>query len=188
MPKPSAGQLPQYKSTWDCFRKTVQSEGVKGLFKGNFFIAVRYVRWLKCYLGKEFQGMFTPIVAAPPVFAISFLGYNIGKKLQQRHPDDQLSLKQIFNAGLIAAIATNLVSSPVERVKCLLQVQQISAGPVKYAGPIDCIRQIHREGGIKSIFRGTYATLFRGINYFQAIILPQKFLKLALSWKNTLFL
>lgn len=31
----------------------------------------------------------------------------------------------------------------------------------KYAGPLDCIRQVYREGGIRSIFRGSLATVAR---------------------------
>ena len=76
--------------------------------------------------------------------------------------------------------------APGERIKCLLQVvnfqsaiykediysffyrifftqvQQASTGPAKYAGPIDCIRQLYKQGGIRSIYRGTGATLLRG--------------------------
>lgn len=44
----------------------------------------------------------------------------------------------------------------------LVQVQQASTGPAKYAGPIDCIRQLYKQGGIRSIYRGTGATLLRG--------------------------
>lgn len=44
----------------------------------------------------------------------------------------------------------------------MVKVQQASTGPAKYAGPIDCIRQLYRQGGISSIYRGTGATLLRG--------------------------
>ena len=49
-------------------------------------------------------------------------------------------------------------------MKSFCKVQQASTGPAKYAGPIDCIRQLYRQGGISSIYRGTGATLLRG-NY-----------------------
>ena len=44
----------------------------------------------------------------------------------------------------------------------LLQIQQASAAQAKYSGSVDCARQLLREGGIRSLYRGTAATLLRG--------------------------
>ena len=44
----------------------------------------------------------------------------------------------------------------------LSQVQQAATGPPKYSGPIDVVKGLYKEGGIRSIFRGTCATLLRG--------------------------
>ena len=108
--------------------------------------------------------MGAPITGVTPIFAISFLGFGIGKRLQQSHPNEQLTLVQFFNAGAFSAFGTTIIMAPGERIKCLLQVQQAAAGgPTKYAGPIDCIRQLYRAGGISSIYRGTAATLLRGM-------------------------
>ena len=43
-----------------------------------------------------------------------------------------------------------------------LQVQSSAGGPRKYAGPVDVIRSLHKEGGLRSIFRGSAATAARG--------------------------
>lgn len=44
------------------------------------------------------------------------------------------------------------------------QIQQASSGKErKYAGPIDCAKQLYREGGIRSVYRGTAATLLRDV-------------------------
>ena len=52
-------------------------------------------------------------------------------------------------------------------------MQQASSGPTKYNGPVDCVRQLYREGGLRSIYRGTAATLLRGtFNLNQTLILP----------------
>ena len=42
------------------------------------------------------------------------------------------------------------------------QVQQGGTGPAKYAGPLDVAKSLYREGGIRSIYKGTIATLMRG--------------------------
>lgn len=54
-----------------------------------------------------------------------------------------------------------LSSATVELTQLLLQVAgQGGSGP-HYSGPVDVVRQLYKEGGLKSIFRGTSATLAR---------------------------
>ena len=45
---------------------------------------------------------------------------------------------------------------------CLVQIQMHSEGAPKYTSSIDCGRQLFREGGIRSLYKGTMATLLRG--------------------------
>ena len=71
------------------------------------------------------------------------------------------STLQLFNAGCLAGVATTVIMAPGERIKCLLQIQA-DAGTKKYAGPMDCAKQLYREGGIRSVYKGTGATLLRG--------------------------
>ena len=58
-------------------------------------------------------------------------------------------------------ISSNTVF-PGERIKCILQVQAMGGTEAKYSGPLDVVRKLYREGGIRSIYRGTCATLLRG--------------------------
>jgi solute carrier family 25 carnitine/acylcarnitine transporter 20/29 len=48
-----------------------------------------------------------------------------------------------------------------ERIKCLLQIQQ-GQSTQKYNGMVDCAKQLYKEGGIRSIYKGSLATLLRG--------------------------
>ncbi len=43
------------------------------------------------------------------------------------------------------------------------QIQMQSKEKAKYKGSLDCARQLYREGGIRSIYKGTAATLLRGV-------------------------
>ncbi|XP_043476003.1 congested-like trachea protein [Leptopilina heterotoma] len=138
MPKPGPNESVLYKGTFDCAKKTVTKEGFLGLYKG----------------------MAAPLVGVAPIFAMSFLGYGLGKKLQQQTPDEKLTLAQLFYAGAFSGIFTTIIMAPGERIKCLLQIQQGEAKP-KYSGPKDVVRQLYREGGIRSIYKGTCATLLR---------------------------
>lgn len=47
---------------------------------------------------------------------------------------------------------------------CLFVCVQIQAstGKVKYSGPMDCVKQLYRESGIRGIYKGTALTLMRG--------------------------
>lgn len=174
MPKPSPGQNPIYKGTIDCAMQTVRKEGFFGLYKG----------------------MAAPVVGVTPMFAVCFLGFGIGKKLQQKHPHDDLTYLQFFNAGMLAGVFTTVIMTPGERIKCLLQIQA-DAHTKKYAGPVDCAKQLYREGGIRSIYKGTCATLLRDIpasgmyfmtyEWLQHVMTPKGHNRDELSISRTLF-
>ena len=44
-------------------------------------------------------------------------------------------------------------------------MQQAATGPPKYKGPTDVARSLWREGGIRSVYKGSVATLLRGKAY-----------------------
>ncbi|XP_027858075.1 mitochondrial carnitine/acylcarnitine carrier protein isoform X3 [Xiphophorus couchianus] len=139
-PKPKPGESLLYAGTLDCFKKTLAKEGVKGLYKG----------------------MAAPIIGVTPMFAVCFFGFGLGKKLQQRTPDDILTYPQLFAAGMLSGVFTTAIMTPGERIKCLLQIQA-SSGKVKYAGPMDCVKQLYKESGIRGIYKGTALTLMRDV-------------------------
>ena len=134
MPKPSPGQPPIYKNTFDCLKQIVIKEGPTGLYRG----------------------MGAPIAGVAPMYAVCFFGFGLGKKLQQSHPDAELTLPQLFNAGMLSGVFTTVIMAPGERIKCLLQMKQFN-------GPIDCAKALYRQGGLRSIYKGTVATLLRDI-------------------------
>merc|ERR1719300_1975586 len=101
-----------YTGTLDCVKKTISLEGPKGLYKG----------------------MGAPLVGVAPIFALSFMGFGIGKKLQQSHPDEALNLGQLAVAGGFSGILTTVIMAPGERIKCILQVQQAATGPQNTPG------------------------------------------------------
>merc|ERR1712211_54524 len=68
---------PIYSGTADCVRKTVSKEGPRALYKG----------------------MFAPLMASSPIFALSFVGFGFGKKIQQSHPDEAVGPLQLAAAG-----------------------------------------------------------------------------------------
>lgn len=133
-----------YTGGMDVVRKTLAADGIKGMYRG----------------------MGPPLVGVTPIFAISFWSFDLGKKLvyaaTPNRTEKALSLSELMFAGFFSAIPTTMVAGPAERVKVLLQLQgQASSTGPKYNGPLDVVRQLYKEGGVRSIWRGTGATLAR---------------------------
>ncbi|XP_078063010.1 mitochondrial carnitine/acylcarnitine carrier protein-like [Mustelus asterias] len=160
-PRAVPGCSPLYQGAIDCLRKTVASEGLSGLYKG----------------------MTAPILAITPVTAVVFFGYGLGKKMQQKHPEERLTRGQLFTAGMIAGIFSTVILSPVERIKCLLQIQA-GTGERKYAGPGDCIKQLYKGSGLSGIYKGTLLTLLRDVPATGVYFLSYEWLKDILTPKG----
>ncbi|EDW87438.1 congested-like trachea protein [Drosophila teissieri] len=141
MPRPAPGEQPLYSGTFDCAAKTIKNEGVRGLYKG----------------------MSAPLTGVAPIFAMCFAGYALGKRLQQRGEDAKLTYSQIFVAGSFSGLFSTLIMAPGERIKVLLQTQQGQGGQRKYTGMIDCAGKLYKEGGLRSVFKGSCATMLRDL-------------------------
>ncbi|KAF5270680.1 hypothetical protein FQA39_LY01418 [Lamprigera yunnana] len=140
MPIPKLHETPLYTSTFDCIRKIITKEGFFGLYKG----------------------VLAPLVSLPPIFGISFVGYSIGKSLFESASDKPLSMTQDFLAGGVAGFFSTVFTTPGERIKCLLQIQQ-SSKEKQYNGILDAAVKLYRKDGIRSIYKGTLITLVRDI-------------------------
>ncbi|KAL2042321.1 hypothetical protein N7G274_004810 [Stereocaulon virgatum] len=138
-----------YTGAIDVVKKTVAREGLR---RGMY------------------AGVSAPLVGVTPMFAISFWGYDVGQKLVRSfspNTNDKtpFTIGQTSAAGFFSAIPMTIVTAPFERVKVLLQIQgqkELKPGEKpKYAGGLDVVRQLYKEGGIRSVFRGSAMTLAR---------------------------
>ncbi|KAG1757737.1 hypothetical protein EDB19DRAFT_1901238 [Suillus lakei] len=112
-----------------------------------------------------YRGMVPPLLGVTPIFAVSFWAYDASKNLiltlTPNRTSEKLSTAELATAGFMSAVPTTLITAPVERAKVLLQVQgQGGSGP-QYKGVFDVMKHLYREGGMRSIFRGTGATIAR---------------------------
>ncbi|OLN97493.1 Mitochondrial carnitine carrier [Colletotrichum chlorophyti] len=136
-----------YSSAVDVVRKSIARDGLRrGLY----------------------AGVSAPLVGVTPMFAVSFWGYDVGKSLVRSStstPESApLTIGQVSAAGFFSAIPMTAITAPFERVKVILQVQSQRLQPgekPKYAGGMDVVRQLYKEGGLRSVFRGSAATLAR---------------------------
>ncbi|CAH7686800.1 mitochondrial carnitine/acylcarnitine carrier protein [Phakopsora pachyrhizi] len=133
----------QYASTTELVKKTFQKDGILGFYRG----------------------MSSPLVGVTPIFAVSFWGYAMGKKiiysLTPSRTSKDLNYTEYAVAGAFSALPTTLIAAPIERIKVLLQVDGQSTGTPKYKGSVDCVKQVYNQGGVKSLFKGSFATVLR---------------------------
>jgi solute carrier family 25 (mitochondrial carnitine/acylcarnitine transporter), member 20/29 len=107
-----------------------------------------------------YQGLSAPLIAVTPMFAMSFWSYDMGQRIvRYARGTHELQLTDKCLAGGLSAIPTTAIMAPSERLKVLLQ----TAPKGQYRGLADCLGQVYRTGGLRSVFRGTGLTLLRDI-------------------------
>lgn len=106
-----------------------------------------------------YKGVTSPLLGVTPMFAVSFWGYDLGKRLviSSRGKDPQLPLTtaEISLAGFISAIPTTLIAAPFERIKVVMQTDKANPSFAQ------TVKKLYQQGGIKSIYKGSAATLLR---------------------------
>lgn len=71
---------------------------------------------------------------------------------------------QSMYSGMFAGFVNSFFLSPIELVKCRLQIQSESKVDAYYKGSLDCVRKIIVEEGFsKGLFKGTVSTIFREV-------------------------
>jgi solute carrier family 25 carnitine/acylcarnitine transporter 20/29 len=104
-----------------------------------------------------------PLTTVPLVNAVVFAFHELTKKVLNIHDENHMSLKDGIIAGSVAGFANCSVVTPVELVKCRLQVQYEDKAKSYYKGVVDCVRKIFKEEGIKNLYRGNAATILREV-------------------------
>lgn len=136
------GVEPMYKGTLDCLMKTVKAEGPFALYKG----------------------IAAPLTGVVPMYALCFTGYDLGKTLFcDADAYAELKVGQIAMAGAFSAIFTTPIMAPQERLKCVMQTQDLAgkgSGPV-YESSWACAKGLLAEGGIMNLTRGLEVTVMR---------------------------
>ncbi|EIM92135.1 mitochondrial carrier [Stereum hirsutum FP-91666 SS1] len=151
-----------YKGAIDVVKQTVARDGINGLYRG----------------------MLPPLLGVTPIFAMSFWAYDAAKglifTLTPNRTSTSLSYAELATAGFLSAVPTTAVTAPVERAKVLLQIQGQGGSGKQYTGVLDVMKHLYKEGGLRSIFRGSGATIARdgpgSAAYFVAYEATKKYL------------
>lgn len=124
----------------DCFRQSIRADGVLGLYRG----------------------ISAPLAGAAIENSSLFFSYRMAQSILQAtvYPStDPLPLSGLLISGAASGAFTSLLLTPVELVKCKMQVP-VSATASK-PGPISIIAMVVRHDGFLGLWRGQMGTLIR---------------------------
>ncbi|KAI9790151.1 MAG: hypothetical protein M1816_005351 [Peltula sp. TS41687] len=137
------GQPLRYQGPLDCFKRSLQQDGLRGFYRG----------------------LSAPMVGAAAETSSLFFSYRIAKNLLQSTiytPSSPLPLTALVGAGAASGAFTSVILTPIELVKCQMQVppgaSQTRRLPV---GPLAIIRSIYNHHGLRGFWHGQLGTLIR---------------------------
>ncbi|KAG5644357.1 hypothetical protein DXG03_008654 [Asterophora parasitica] len=130
----------------DCLTKTWKNEGIRGLYRG----------------------LPAPIVGAMVENASLFLVYgelqSVIRRVTGRPLSQDPSLPQLALAAAGAGMVTSFLLTPIELVKCKMQVQMLvtpSPATASLPGPISVLASVVRGTGLRGLWLGHTGTLIR---------------------------
>ncbi|CCE63250.1 hypothetical protein TPHA_0E01570 [Tetrapisispora phaffii CBS 4417] len=134
-----------FPNTWSCIKYTYKNEGIRRGF---------------------FQGISSPLVGAAMENAVLFLSYNQCSKFLESRSNLQLSsLQNIIVSGAFAGSCASFVLTPVELIKCRLQVLNIHNATnvtIKYSNKIlPTIFDVLKSNGVFGLWKGQSSTFIR---------------------------
>jgi ornithine carrier protein len=141
----------RYAGPLDCFRQSIQQDGVRGLYRG----------------------VSAPLLGAAAETSCLFFSYRVAQDVIRvfRAPttkskaDESLPLSSLVLAGGMSGAVTSLILTPIELVKCRMQVPLTSSmdPTLRNAsiGPAVVIRDVYKREGLAGFWRGQLGTLLR---------------------------
>ena len=119
-------------------------------------------------LGGLFRGVGPPLLVSVPQFAVVFWAFDASRQLVRSwngavEEEEEESLRTVAIAGAMVAMPTTFIYAPVDRIKCLYQVDGANGRAARYSSVAACLRAVAWEGGVTSLFRGFRATLARDV-------------------------
>ncbi|KAL9191305.1 hypothetical protein ACHAXT_001011 [Thalassiosira profunda] len=156
-------QTHPYKGSWDALRRILQTEGMRGIYKGygatlgSFgpFSALYFVFYERCkFWAKEYNNR-------------QRRGITGDAKIIE---DGELPLLHLVACSASAGALASWLTSPLDMAKLRLQVQRGQAAAVssnagrstirqtlQYRNALHCLSVAYREGGMRGLFRGAGA-------------------------------
>lgn len=138
----------QYAGPLDCFKQSLRREGFLGLYRG----------------------ISAPLVGAAVETSSLFFSYQVTQDILRAtvYPPSEVPAPQdlpfsaLLLSGAASGAATSLLLTPIELVKCKMQVPlETSATSIRNLGPLNIIASIYRHQGVLGFWNGQLGTLIR---------------------------
>ncbi|KAF3013342.1 hypothetical protein E8E15_001854 [Penicillium rubens] len=130
----------RYTGPLDCFRQSFRADGLRGLYRG----------------------ISAPMTGAAVETSCLFFSYRLIQDALRAtvYPGvEHLPFVALIASGALSGSVTSLVLTPIELVKCRMQVPAESAG--LKPGPVAIVAGIFRHEGLAGFWRGQMGTLIR---------------------------
>lgn len=126
----------------NCIRLSVKNEGIMSFYKG----------------------VQSPFYTVPLINAIVFGAYGFCHRLMGQDIFSEFTMKQGLYAGAFAGLVNCIVLSPVELVKCRMQMDVNN----QFKGAWPIFASIYKTEGIKGIYRGMVSSMLREMPCYAA--------------------
>ncbi|KAJ6089318.1 hypothetical protein N7467_004534 [Penicillium canescens] len=130
----------RYSGPLDCFRQSFATDGFRGLYRG----------------------ISAPMTGAAVETSCLFFSYRLIQDTLRAtvYPNvEHLPFPALVASGALSGSITSLALTPIELVKCKMQVPAESAA--KPSGPMALVATIFRQEGLRGFWRGQMGTLIR---------------------------
>lgn len=139
-----------YTGPIDCFRKSLASSGVRGLYRG----------------------VSAPLVGAAVETSSLFFSYRLAQEAfcaiayPQSKPETasgriELPLGALILCGAASGAFTSVLLTPIELVKCQLQAEPANGVQSIHRSPISVMKSVWKHHGLLGFWRGQMGTLIR---------------------------
>ena len=143
-----AGLHERYNGTADAVSKILRKEGVRGFFRG---------------MSLPLAGT---IVETSCLFSTNGALKRVLREAGHIGPNADLPMKYVMVSGAGTGFVVSWVLTPIELVKCRLQVPLAGAvldPSLRYTGPLDCLTRSIRSEGLRVLYRGHVGTMLREV-------------------------
>ncbi|KAJ3182461.1 hypothetical protein HDU85_002558 [Gaertneriomyces sp. JEL0708] len=150
-PLSSDGRGALFRGPIDCFKQGIRKDGFMSLYKG----------------------LSAPLIGSMIENSALFVAFNhiqnIIRRASNRDPSESLTLPELALSGFLSGAFVSFILTPVELVKCKLQVQDVLYAPTSqspatarsFQGPISVLSQVIRQHGLRGLYQGHMGTFLR---------------------------
>jgi len=150
----------QFNGMLDVYKKTMATDGIKGLYRGFVISCVGIIVYRGFYFG--LYDTINPIFDRNKYFGVPPV---VGK----------------FSLGYVVTVSAGLISYPLDTVR--RRMMMTSGEAVKYKGSVDCTVQILKNEGVASFFKGAGANILRGVAGAGVLAGFDEFQRIYVEWR-----